>query len=249
MKMYTFGHRGFSGCYPENTMLSFKKAVEVVCVDGIELDVHLSKDDELVIIHDETIDRTTDGKGFVKDKTLAELKALDASYTFPQYKGNDSKIPTFEEYCKYISSTDVITNIEIKTNLIYYKDIEEKTIKMVKKYGLENKVIFSSFNHLSMTFVKSKDSTLRCGLLQPKWGMENAGYLAQKSGMQYYHPDITTLTKEAVQECLDNEILVNAWTVNDMNSLRNCVEWGISGVITNHPDIVKSYLDANGLTK
>ena len=77
MTMLTYGHRGFSGCYPENTMISFKKAIEEACADGIELDIHLTKDDEHVVIHDEKVDRTTDGTGFVKDKTLAELKMLD----------------------------------------------------------------------------------------------------------------------------------------------------------------------------
>jgi glycerophosphoryl diester phosphodiesterase len=247
MKMLTYGHRGFSGSYPENTMLSFRAAVEIAYADGIELDVHLSKDNQLVIIHDEKVDRTTDGTGFVKDKTLIELKSLDASYKFPQLKSNDTKIPTFEEYCQYISTTHVVTNIEIKTNLIYYKDIEEKTIAMVKKYGLEDRVIFSSFNHVSMQFVKAIDRNLPCGLLQPNWGMINAGYLAHKLEMQFYHPDISTLTKESVDECIMNGINLNVWTVNDMESLKKCVDWGITGVITNYPDIVKSYLAAKGL--
>lgn len=247
MKMLTYGHRGFSGRYPENTMLSFKKAVTEAYADGIELDVHLSKDDQLVVIHDEKVDRTTNGTGFVKDKTLEELKSLDASYKFPQYKGEETKIPTFEEYCQYISTTHVVTNIEIKTNLIYYKDIEEKTLAMVKKYGLENRVIFSSFNHVSMKFIKDIDKNIPCGLLYPDWGMVNAGYLAHKLHMQFFHPDISTLTKEAVDECIMNGINLNVWTVNDMESLKKCVEWGISGVITNYPDMVKSYLAAEGL--
>lgn len=248
MKMLTYGHRGFSGCYPENTMISFKKAVEEAYADGIELDVHLSKDNQLVIIHDEMVDRTTNGTGYVKDKTLKELKDLDASYKFPQYKGDDAKIPTFEEYCQFISTTHVVTNIEIKTNLIYYKDIEEKTVEMVKKYGIEDRVIFSSFNHISMEFIKDMDKTIPCGLLQPSFGMVNAGYFAHKLGMQFYHPDISTLTKEAVDECIMNGINLNVWTVNDMECLKKCVEWGITGVITNYPDIVKSYLSAKGLS-
>jgi glycerophosphoryl diester phosphodiesterase len=248
MKMLTYGHRGFSGCYPENTMISFKKAVEEAYADGIELDVHLSKDDQLVIIHDEKVDRTTDGTGFVKDMTLEELKKLDASYKFPQYKGSESKILTFEEYCKYIKDTHVVTNIELKTNLIYYKDIEEKTLAMVKKYGLEDRVIFSSFNPSSVTFIKNEDRNIPCGLLCPDWGMGNAGYLTHKLGMQFFHPDISTLTKDTVDECIMNGINLNVWTVNDMESLKKCVDWGITGVITNYPDIVKSYLAAKGLS-
>jgi len=247
MTMLTYGHRGFSGCYPENTMISFKKAIEEACADGIELDIHLTKDDELVVIHDEKVDRTTDGTGFVKDKTLAELKMLDASYKFPQYKGDEAKIPTFEEYCQYISTTDAVTNIEIKTNLVYYRDIEEKALKMVRKYNLQDKVIFSSFNHSSIHFMKDLDRDIPCGLLYPDWGMVNAGYYAHKIGVEFYHPDIKTLTKEAVDECIMNGISLNVWTVNDMESLKKCVEWGITGVITNYPDMVKDYLSAKGL--
>ena len=94
--MKVFAHRGFSGKYPENTMLAFEKAVEAGA-DGIELDVHLSADGELVIIHDELVDRTTDGTGLVGSKTLAELKALDASAGFKGVYGKN-EIPTLREY-------------------------------------------------------------------------------------------------------------------------------------------------------
>ena len=124
MSIKTYAHRGFSGLYPENTMLAFRKAVEEGFCDGIELDVHLSKDNEIVIIHDETVDRTTNGTGFVKDKSLEELKKLKANYTFNETY-EDQEIPTFEEYCKYVSDKNIITNIEIKTNLIYYPNIEK----------------------------------------------------------------------------------------------------------------------------
>ncbi|MBK5202049.1 MAG: glycerophosphodiester phosphodiesterase [Spirochaetaceae bacterium] len=245
--MLTYGHRGFSGCYPENTMISFKAAINEAHCDGIELDVHLTKDDQLVIIHDELVDRTTDGKGLVMNKTLKELKELDASYNFPQFKGI-AKIPTFEEYCQYMSKKlTVVTNVEIKSNLIYYKDIEEKVIKMIKKYGLENNVIISSFNHQSIVFTKAIDENIPCGLLQDSKGLINAGYMAHKMRVEFYHPDISTLTKEAVDECIMNGIILNVWTVNDMESLKKCVDWGITGIITNYPDIVKEYLVARGL--
>lgn len=248
MKMLTYGHRGFSSSYPENTMLSFEAAIEEAHVDGIELDVHLTKDDQLVIIHDEFLDRTTNGSGLVMNKTLKELKELDASYKFSQFKGI-AKIPTLEEYCQYMSEKlTIVTNIEIKSNLIYYKDIEEKVIRMIKKYGLENNVIISSFNHQSLVFIKSIDENIPCGLLQDSKGLVNAGYMAHKMRAQFYHPDISSLTKEAVDECIMNGININAWTIDDMESLKKCVDWGITGVITNYPDIVKEYLVARGLS-
>ena len=110
-----FAHRGFSGKYPENTMIAFEKAVEIG-VDGIELDVHLTKDNELVIIHDEDVKRTTNGEGLVKDMTLEELKKLDASATFVgQYGVNP--IPTLREYFELVKDTNIITNIELKTSV------------------------------------------------------------------------------------------------------------------------------------
>lgn len=247
MKMLTYGHRGYSSSYPENTMLSFKAAINEAHCDGIELDLHLTKDDQLVIIHDELVDRTTNGSGLVMDMSLKELKELDASYKFPQYKGI-AKIPTFEEYCEFMSDNlNVVSNIELKTNIIYYKDIEEKVINMIRKYGLDNNVIISSFNHQSIVFIKEIDRYIPCGLLQDGKPLVNAGYMAHKMGVQFYHPDISTLSKEVVDECIMNGISINTWTVNDMESLKKCVDWGITGVITNYPDIVKEYLVARGL--
>ena len=107
-----FGHRGFSGKYPENTMLAFEKAIEVGA-DGIELDVQLTKDGEIVVIHDETIDRTTDGKGYVVDYTYEELSKFDASYIY-RGKMGFNKIPTLKEYFELIKDLDFITRHRCK---------------------------------------------------------------------------------------------------------------------------------------
>ena len=122
-----FAHRGFSGKYHENTLLAFEKAVEAGA-DGIELDVQLTKDGEVVIIHDETIDRTTDGKGFVADYTYDELKKIDASYIYKNHYGFN-KIPTLKEYFTLIKDTKIITNIELKTGINEYLGIEKKFLK------------------------------------------------------------------------------------------------------------------------
>ena len=139
-----FAHRGFSGKYPENTMLAFEKAIEVGA-DGIELDVQLTKDGEIVIIHDETIDRTTDGKGYVIDYTYEELSKFEASYIY-RGKVGFNKIPTLKEYFELVKDLDFITNIELKTGINEYLGIEEKVYQLIKEYKLEKKVIISSFN-------------------------------------------------------------------------------------------------------
>ena len=119
-----FAHRGFSGKYPENTLLAFEKAIEAQA-DGIELDVQLTKDGEIVIIHDETIDRTTNGKGLVADYIYEELEKFDASYIYTGQFGFN-KIPTLREYFNLIKDTNIVTNIELKTGINEYQGIEEK---------------------------------------------------------------------------------------------------------------------------
>ena len=147
-------HRGFSGNYPENTMLAFEKAIEAGA-EGIEMDVHLTKDGVPVIIHDEKVDRTTDGTGFVRDMTLEQLRAIDASYRFKGMYGTNP-IPTLREYLDFASKHDFITNIELKTSIYEYPGIEKKVIDMLREYKIEERIILSSFNHF--TILRCKES-------------------------------------------------------------------------------------------
>lgn len=146
--MKVMAHRGYSGAYPENTMLSFREAVKVGC-DAIEMDVHETRDGRLVVIHDERLDRTTDGSGRICDHSFAELQQVNAA---ARYKGKyaPEHIPSFDEYCEWASGESVGHNIEIKTDKIYYHDIERKIWATIERYGLEKKVMFSSFNHISL---------------------------------------------------------------------------------------------------
>ena len=120
-----FAHRGFSGKYPENTLLAFSKAIEEG-VDGIENDVHLTKDGVLVVMHDELVDRTTNGKGYIKDKTYEELAQLDASYIFKEY--GPQKVPTLREYLELVKDTDIITNIELKPVSLSIRVLSRKSM-------------------------------------------------------------------------------------------------------------------------
>lgn len=151
--MKNFAHRGFSGKYPENTMLAFRKALECGA-DGIEMDVQLTKDGELVVIHDERVDRTTNGTGNVRDYTLEELQKLDASYIYSEEVGFQT-IPTFDEYCRWVAGTPLVTNIELKTGVYPYPGIEAKVWPVLQRYHLEDKVIISSFNHESVLRMKA----------------------------------------------------------------------------------------------
>lgn len=237
MKIYA--HRGYSGKYPENTMLAFRKAAECGS-DGIELDVQLTKDGKLVVIHDETIDRTTDGTGFVRDYTYEELSRFDAG----AIKGGAfgfCPIPLFEEYCAWAAGEQLITNIEIKSNVFYYEGLEEKTIEMVRKFGLEDRVVISSFNHMSVIKVKQLDAGIKTGALVSQAALGNIGYYCGQFQIPYYHPHVRLLTGEIVEDCRRRGIGINTWTVNDMEMLEKVAGWDCDGLITNYPEVCLRY--------
>lgn len=233
-----FAHRGFSGKYPENTMLAFEKALEVG-VDGIELDVQLSKDNEIVIIHDETIDRTSNGKGFVKDFTLEELSLYDASYIFKNIGFN--KIPTLREYFGLIKNKNIITNIELKNSVMNYIDLEEKVLELIKEFKLENNVIVSSFNHYSILKFKKLAPNIKCGLLV-EGSLINAGEYTFKNKVECFHPNFSTLNNITIEELKKNNIEINTWTVNKKEDIKYLISKNIDGIISNYPDLVKELI-------
>ncbi len=139
-----FAHRGASAYAPENTVEAFALAMEQGA-DGIELDVQMTKDGQVVVIHDETIDRVSDGTGAVRDYTLEELKKFHFSNHMENYE--NAAIPTLKEVLDLIKSSNMLLNIELKTGIYWYPNLEEKTMELVKEAGMEDRVIYSSFNH------------------------------------------------------------------------------------------------------
>ena len=217
--MKVMAHRGYSGVYPENTMLSFREAVKVGC-DAIEMDVHETRDGRLVVIHDERLDRTTDGSGRVCDHSFAELQQVNAAAC---YKGKyaPEHIPSFDEYCEWASGESVGHNIEIKTDKIYYHDIERKIWATIERYGLEKKVMFSSFNHISLRkILEISGNAVEVGALVLEDSIGGfPGYYCQQAGFACYHPPIELLTDENVRDCKEHGVKMNVWTVNDMAGL------------------------------
>lgn len=227
-------HRGFSGQYPENTMLAFQKAVEAGC-DGIELDVHLSKDGEVVIIHDEHIGRVSGGRrGMVKDLTAEELRRIDVS-SGCSAKYGFNPIPTLREYFEFVKNHDVFTNIELKNSLVLYEGLEEKTIALIKEFGLLDRVLFSSFNHRSMVKAKKLSPQTRCAFLVG-CHMCDGGAYTKAHGVDYLNPLYTGLDAEAIEEVHASGIGLQAWTVNEEEDMRFLAEHEIFGIITNYPD-------------
>ena len=160
-----WAHRGCSMAYPENTLSAFQAAAEIEGITGIELDVQLTKDCEIVVIHDETVDRTTNGTGKVCDFLLEELKTLEI-------EGKDGEIehiPTMEEVFAllkpYCEEKGLLINIELKNSIIRYEGMEQQLLDMVSKYGLEKYIVYSSFLPESMKLMKELDSSVQTGIL------------------------------------------------------------------------------------
>ena len=236
-----FAHRGFSGYYPENTMLAFQKVAEETVADGIELDIQLTKDGEIVIMHDEMLDRTTNGSGWLKDHTLEELKmhsvGVNVKGFFPR-----QTIPTLREYFTWLKTTKLITNIELKTSYFEYEGIEEKLIAMVKEFGLEDQIWYSSFNHYTVARFKKLMPEAKCGLLTDTWLM-NIGEYAASQGAASVNARTYFCAKEGVAADLHaHNIALQAWTPNDAEMMQELVDAGVDVLITNYPDIAAKVL-------
>ena len=185
--MKIIAHRGFSGVYPENTMLAFRKAIEIGA-DGIELDVHLSKDGQVMIIHDEALKRTTGLDGVISDYTREELEKISAGKTKNDEFGF-TPIPSLEEYLAFMAEhKDKFTNIELKTAPVYYPEIEEKTLELVRKFDLEKNIIYSSFNWLSIERMQRLGTISETGLLFSGMKLYNQAHIIKSLGINYFHP-------------------------------------------------------------
>jgi len=237
--MIVLAHRGFSGAYPENTMLAFKKAIEAGA-DGIELDIHCSSDGKLVIIHDENLVRTTGVQALVSDLSLKKLTSIRASKT--KDDAFDTPIPSFEEFCDFAKSHNFITNVEIKTNNTWYLDIEKKAVDMVRAFGLEDRIIFSSFNWVSVLKAKQLAPHIPCGFLYESQH-EKLAFQAKDAGIEYLHPDFALLSDTVVDECRQCAIGLNVWTCNTEERVRKLIEWGATSVISNYPDMCLKLLN------
>lgn len=241
--MKVLAHRGYSGKYPENTMLAFRKAVEAGA-DGIELDVHLTRDGELVVFHDDSVERTTDGIGEIRNLNYKELRTLNAAKLFSD-QFSAEKIPAFEEYCQWAKEQPIVTNVEIKTDNCYYAGIEDKTWDMIVKYGLEDRVILSSFNHLSLLRLKEiLPSQVQLGALVLEEGgiRTYPGDYCRMAGFHAWHPPFEVLNDENIKNCQDQGVDINVWTVNELDDVKKLHAWNCTSVITNYPEMAVNWL-------
>lgn len=234
-----YAHRGASGYYPENTMLAFEKAIELGC-DAIETDVQMTKDGVLVLIHDETVNRTTNGKGFVKDYSYKDLRGLDAGTWFNDCSKYEN-IPNVEELLQLAKDKGIIINFEIKTGVILYPGIEQKLIDLIYKYEMHNSVILSSFNHHSMVKCKEISKEIKTALLYSS-GLYKPELYCKTAFADALHPNYHSINKEVVQGAKEAGVIVNVWTLNTEKEMKAMIAIDVDGIITNYPDKLKTIL-------
>lgn len=225
--MKKLAHRGYSAKYPENTMEAFIQAYSKG-FDGVETDVHMSKDGELVLIHDEMIDRTSQGHGYVKDYTLKELK----TFNFNNSHEGHFEIPTLKELLTFIQDKDFEVNIEIKTDCIHYSGIEEKVYDLVLKMGVKDKVIYSSFYLPSVLKMKVLDPQAYVGyLLEKDYDKKYQELL--KHHIDAFHPKYTFVNHTRMKKLKENHIIVAVWTVLNFKEYQRLKDLGVDIIISN----------------
>ncbi|MBO8154868.1 MAG: glycerophosphodiester phosphodiesterase [Bacillaceae bacterium] len=229
-----FAHRGASQYAPENTMPAFEKAIEMKA-DGIETDVQLTKDGIPVLIHDESLKRTTNGQGFVYEYTLDELKKLDAGEWFSAaYK--DTPIITLEEFLTWVKPFPILINLELKNNIVDYKQLEHKVCKMVKEHRLEERTIVSSFNPESLKRVKAIHSGIETAFLTSQ-GIRNIIPFLHEIKADALHIKYRVLNYRLVKQCRNENIPVRVYTVNRAFRMARCYKLKCEGIFTDMPDV------------
>jgi len=240
-------HRGASGLAPENTLVAFQKALDLGA-DVLELDVHATKDGEIVVIHDETVDRTTDGRGAVKDFTLEELKRLDAGYhftpdggvTYP-YRGRGITIPTLKEV--FAAFPQARINIEIKQS---NPPIEGRLGALIEGMGAEDRVLVISFDDEAIARFRKLAPGVATGAAEGEI-REFVTYLTLRM-VPFYVPkadafqvpewygEYHIVTKAFVDAAHSKNVEVHVWTVNEKEDMRRLLKLGVDGIITDYPD-------------
>ncbi|WP_338083493.1 glycerophosphodiester phosphodiesterase [Fictibacillus nanhaiensis] len=241
-QVQTVAHRGASGYAPENTMAAFQKGVDMKA-DYIEIDVQQTKDGELVVIHDVTLDRTTNGTGYVKNHTLEEIRQLDAgSYFSPEFAGE--KVPTLEEVLdEFRGKTGIL--IELKATY-HYPGIEEKVAEALKERNMHkpnnDKIIVQSFQFESMKKMDKLLPNVPVGLLVYLATDLTEAKLEEFSAYaEYINPSKSLVTSSVVEKVHEQDMGIMAWTVRKPEEVQPLLDAEVDAIITDYPDYVPSH--------
>lgn len=231
-----FAHRGASAHAPENTLAAFELAL-AQGAEAIELDVKLSADGHVVVIHDATADRTTDGHGRVQDKSLVQLRSLDAGAFFdPKYRGE--KIPTLEEVFETLGKR-LFINVELTNYKTPGDHLVESVCMLIKKFGLQKQILFSSFLASNLAKARGLLPEVPRGLLALDGVL---GAWARSFGFafgkyQALHPNLKDVTPQQIQRVHRLGRRVHVWTVNAADDMRRLFHWGVDAIFTDDPQL------------
>ncbi len=252
MSVKIISHRGANREAPQNTLPAFKRSFEIG-VDGIETDVHLTADGVPVICHNYTIDKTSNGRGAIREMNFDVFKQFDFGSYF-NYDFEGTKAPSLDELLSLCENQDMSTlNIEIKPSLEHDVSVVRKTIDMVKEHGLFDKLLISSFSSHMLVEAKKVDRACPTAYLYSADKKETyrmmfrAADFARELGCCALHPQLIYVNQKYIDDAHAKGIKVNVWTVNKEKDIIRLAQMGVDGLITDVPDYTKKVLSENGL--
>lgn len=253
-------HQGGDGIRPGDTMAAFDNAV-AIGADVLEMDAHITSDGQIVLMHDEKVDRTTNGSGLIEDLTLAQLRQLDAAYKWSNdggktfaYRGQGIQVPTLDELFQKYPQMRYVIEIKLTQN-----PIDKPLCNLIRKHNMQDKVVIASFHDVAMknfratcpevatsasrgevtTFVLLSKVFLS-GLVAPQYESIQPPYDPKES------KNIPIMTRRFIRECHAKNLAVEPWTVDDPALMKQYIEWGVDGIMTDRPDLMIQVLKEMG---
>ena len=254
-------HQGGDGIWPGDTMYAFEKAVEIGA-DVLEMDAHITKDREIVLLHDEEVDRTTNGTGLIEEMTIDELKQLDAAYqwsndggqTFP-FRGQSIQVPTLEELFQKFPQMRYVIEIKLTQN-----PIDKPLCALIRQYEMQEKVMVASFHDEAMQNFRetcpeiatsASRTEVRNFVLLGKVFLSGFISPSYQSIQPPYDPkeslNIPIMTERFIREAHAKNVKVEPWTVDDPELMKQYIEWGVDGIMTDRPDLMVEVLRELGM--
>lgn len=233
--MITIAHRGLAGLYPENTMISFEKAMEFA-PDMLETDVQLSSDGEVMVMHDESLERTTGVKAFLKDMTFDELRQLNAAAGFPELPAQ--RIPTLREYLAFAKEKGVRTFLELKNSFFTYDGMEQKVLELLDEFDMRSRVIVYSANHFSAFSFRAMAPDVEISFPFDNWIIGYGDYCRRYS-VDSCVPYYLSINQTTADEIHAHGVKLFPWTVDEPEEMRRMMELGVDGIMSNRVDLLK----------
>lgn len=242
MKIYA--HRGYSAKYPENTLPAFEAAANLP-IEGVEFDVHLTKDQQVVVIHDESINRTSNGIGYVKDMTLQELREFDyGSWFSEEFVG--AKIPTLEEVLSVFRGTNLRVNIELKSDIFVYEGLEKLVLQKAAALKMKDQVVISSFDHEAVARSAELAPDVENAALFVNTILDIAEY-QEKLPAKALHVSLPSALRRPIREAIEKGSVVRVWTVNKIEHAALLLHTGIDAIFTDEPEMMLAFLKENNV--